>query len=90
MILTIIFILLLQGEISSYDLHPERQLVAKETSKLTYICEVCQKDCKNVQNLGSHRKKSHKLPYRQEWLGENVSPPPLRRKLAIMYIVKSI
>ena len=42
----------------------------KKTKNL-YICEVCCKKCKSYSILGSHRNKSHKLPYRQERLGPN-------------------
>ena len=59
------------GEIDSYLLHPERKLYDKKLPRSVYICEVCRKDCHNYPNLGSHRKQIHRLPYRQQRLGEN-------------------
>ena len=34
-----------------------------------YICEVCRKDKRDYNTLGSHRSHVHKLPFRQERLG---------------------
>ena len=42
----------------------------KKTRNL-YICEFCRTKCKTYSILGTHRSKSHKVPYRQERLGPN-------------------
>ena len=64
----------MQGDISSYDLHPERRTftsLANENS--VYVCEVCHRDYKSYRNLGDHRRHQHKLPFRQEKLGFNLN-----------------
>ena len=52
----------------------EVQIQVKESvSTSIYICEVCQKDKRDYNTLGDHRKHVHKLPWRQERLGPYVS-----------------
>ena len=48
------------------------KLKTEETEKgndSIYICEVCRKDKRDYNTLGSHRSHVHKLPFRQERLG---------------------
>ena len=52
------------GEISSYVLHAEQKKYDPGLPRSVYICEVCRKDCHNYNNLGAHRKTTHKLPFR--------------------------
>ena len=60
------------GEISSFDLHPENKNTAKTAMvDSVYVCEVCANDYRTYQNLKYHRKHTHKLPGRQEKLGIN-------------------
>ena len=52
----------------------EVQIQIKDSvSTSIYICEVCQKDKRDYNTLGDHRKHVHKLPWRQERLGPYVS-----------------
>ena len=52
----------------------EVQIQIKDSvSPSIYICEVCQKDKRDYNTLGDHRKHVHKLPWRQERLGPFVS-----------------
>ena len=52
----------------------EVQIQIKDSvSPSIYICEVCQKDKRDYNTLGDHRKHVHKLPWRQERLGPYVS-----------------
>ena len=55
-----------------------------------YICEVCRKHCKDYWSLGDHRRKRHKLPFRQERLGasfqidtEDLHPGRQRQKTQV-------
>ena len=58
------------GEISSYDVHPENKSTTQSAMMdSVYVCEVCGNDYKNYQNLKYHRKHTHKLQARQERLG---------------------
>ena len=60
------------GELSSFEIHPENKSSAK-TAKAdsVYVCEVCKNDYRTYQNLKYHRKHTHKLQARQEMLGIN-------------------
>ena len=52
----------------------EVQIQVKDSvSTSIYICEVCQKDKRDYNTLGDHRKHVHKLPWRQDRLGPYVS-----------------
>ena len=60
------------GEISSYDIHPENKSTTKTAREdSVYVCEVCKNDYRTYQNLKYHRKHTHKLQPRQEMLGIN-------------------
>ena len=59
---------------STESLPLEVQIQVKDTESTSiYICEVCQKDKRDYNTLGDHRKHVHKLPWRQERLGPYVS-----------------
>ena len=60
------------GELSSFEIHPENKSSAK-TAKAdsVYVCEVCKNDYRTYQNLKYHRKHTHKLQARQDMLGIN-------------------
>ena len=61
---------------STESLPLEVQIQVKDTESTSiYICEVCQKDKRDYNTLGDHRKHVHKLPWRQERLGPYVSLP---------------
>ena len=62
------------GDTSTESLPLEVEIQIKDSvSTSIYICEVCQKDKRDYNTLGDHRKHVHKLPWRQERLGPYVS-----------------
>ena len=72
-------------ETSNGPLPLEVQIQIKDSvSPSIYICEVCQKDKRDYNTLGDHRKHVHKLPWRQERLGPYVSA------LAVILIITSL
>ena len=63
-----------EGDTSTESLPLEVEIEIKDSvSTSIYICEVCQKDKRDYNTLGDHRKHVHKLPWRQERLGPYVS-----------------
>ena len=74
-----------EGDTSSVTLPLEVEIQIKDTVPTSiYICEVCQKDKRDYNTLGEHRKHVHKLPWRQERLGPYVSA------LAVILIITSL
>ena len=64
----------IEDEEEGESLPLEVQIQVKESvSTSIYICEVCQKDKRDYNTLGDHRKHVHKLPWRQDRLGPYVS-----------------
>ena len=61
-----------EDEVDSLPLEVQIQ-VKDSVSTSIYICEVCQKDKRDYNTLGDHRKHVHKLPWRQDRLGPYVS-----------------
>ena len=63
-----------EADTSTESLPLEVEIEIKDSvSTSIYICEVCQKDKRDYNTLGDHRKHVHKLPWRQERLGPYVS-----------------